>query len=69
MLLNRHGDALLRVKSILNVADAATPVAVQPAGYLMLPLSFFTGDRWFESLWGASVDPLPSLGSQRFSYF
>jgi len=40
MLLNRHGDALLRVKSILNVADAATPVAVQPAGYLM-PASFF----------------------------
>ena len=28
MLLNRHGDALLRVKGILNVADAATPVAV-----------------------------------------
>ena len=28
MLLHRHGDALLRVKGILNVADAATPVAV-----------------------------------------
>jgi G3E family GTPase len=28
MLLNRHGEALLRVKGILNVADAVTPVAV-----------------------------------------
>jgi hypothetical protein len=28
MLLNRHGDALLRIKGTLNVADAATPVAV-----------------------------------------
>ena len=28
MLLNRHGEALLRVKGILNVADAVTPVVV-----------------------------------------
>ncbi len=28
MLLHRHGDALLRVKGILNVANAAAPVAV-----------------------------------------
>jgi G3E family GTPase len=34
MLLNRHGDALLRVKGILNVADAATPVAVHAVQHL-----------------------------------
>src|ERR1700736_6057766 len=28
MLLHRHGDALLRVNGILNVADTATPVGV-----------------------------------------
>jgi G3E family GTPase len=35
MLLNRHGDALLRVKGILNVADAATPVAVHAVQHLV----------------------------------
>jgi G3E family GTPase len=28
MLLHRHGDAVLRVKGILNIADAETPVAL-----------------------------------------
>jgi G3E family GTPase len=35
MLLNRHGDALMRVKGILNVADAATPVAVHAVQHLV----------------------------------
>ena len=35
MLLHRHGDALLRVKGILNVADAATPVAVHAVQHLV----------------------------------
>ena len=35
MLINRHGDALLRVKGILNVADAATPVAVHAVQHLV----------------------------------
>jgi G3E family GTPase len=35
MLLNRHGDALLRVKGILSVADAATPVAVHAVQHLV----------------------------------
>ena len=35
MLVNRHGDALLRVKGILNVADAATPVAVHAVQHLV----------------------------------
>ena len=35
MLLNRHGDALLRVKGILNVADAGTPVAVHAVQHLV----------------------------------
>jgi G3E family GTPase len=35
MLLNRHGEALLRVKGILNVADAATPVAVHAVQHLV----------------------------------
>jgi Cobalamin synthesis protein cobW C-terminal domain/DCC1-like thiol-disulfide oxidoreductase len=34
MLLHRHGDALLRVKGILNVADTATPVAVHGVQHL-----------------------------------
>jgi G3E family GTPase len=37
MLLHRHGDALLRVKGILNVADAATPVAVHGVQHLVHP--------------------------------
>jgi G3E family GTPase len=35
MLLNRHGDSLLRVKGILNVADAALPVAVHAVQHLV----------------------------------
>jgi G3E family GTPase len=35
MLLHRHGDKLLRVKAILNVADAATPVAVHAVQHLV----------------------------------
>jgi G3E family GTPase len=37
MLLHRHGNALLRVKGILNVADAATPVAVHAVQHLVHP--------------------------------
>ena len=37
MLLHRHGEALLRVKGILNVADAATPVAVHGVQHLVHP--------------------------------
>jgi G3E family GTPase len=37
MLLHRHGDALLRVKGILNVADAVTPVAVHAVQHLVHP--------------------------------
>ena len=37
MLLHRHGDALLRVKGILNVADTATPVAVHGVQHLVYP--------------------------------
>ena len=35
MLINRHGDALLRVKGILNIADAAMPVAVHAVQHLV----------------------------------
>lgn len=35
MLLNRHGEALLRVKGILNVAGAVTPVAVHAVQHLV----------------------------------
>ena len=35
LLLNRHGDALLRVKGILNVAGALTPVAVHAVQHLV----------------------------------
>jgi G3E family GTPase len=37
MLLHRHGDLLLRVKGILNVADAETPVAVHAVQHLVHP--------------------------------
>jgi len=37
MLLHRHGNELLRVKGILNVADAATPVAVHAVQHLVHP--------------------------------
>jgi len=35
MLLNRHGEGLLRIKGILNVAGAATPVAVHAVQHLV----------------------------------
>jgi G3E family GTPase len=37
MLLHRHGNELLRVKGILNVADAETPVAVHAVQHLVHP--------------------------------
>ena len=37
MLLNRHGDEVLRVKGILNVAGSATPVAVHGVQHLVHP--------------------------------
>ena len=37
MLLNRHGDAVLRVKGILNVAGSPTPVAVHGVQHLVHP--------------------------------
>ena len=35
LLVHRHGDRLLRVKGILNVADSATPVAVHAVQHLV----------------------------------
>ncbi len=37
MLLNRHGDRVLRVKGILNVADAGAPVAIHGVQRLVHP--------------------------------
>jgi G3E family GTPase len=37
MLLHRHGNELLRVKGILNVADSETPVAVHAVQHLVHP--------------------------------
>jgi G3E family GTPase len=37
MLLHRHGNEVLRVKGILNVADAETPVAVHGVQHLVHP--------------------------------
>ena len=37
MLLNRHGERILRVKGILNVIDAATPVCINGVQHLMHP--------------------------------
>ena len=37
MLLHRHGERVLRVKGILNVADAETPVAVHAVQHLVHP--------------------------------
>ncbi|HLN10071.1 MAG TPA: GTP-binding protein, partial [Xanthobacteraceae bacterium] len=37
MLLNRHGNAVLRVKGILNVAGTDTPVAVHGVQHLVHP--------------------------------
>jgi G3E family GTPase len=35
MLLNRHGDALLRLKGMVNVAGSVTPVAVHAVQHLV----------------------------------
>jgi len=49
MLLNRHGEKVLRVKGILNVAGSATPVAVHGVQHLVHPPVHMTawpdGDR------------------------
>ncbi|MBV8189055.1 MAG: GTP-binding protein [Alphaproteobacteria bacterium] len=37
MLLNRHGEKVLRVKGILNIAGAATPVALHGVQHLVHP--------------------------------
>jgi G3E family GTPase len=37
MLLHRHGNGLLRVKGILNVADSETPVAIHAVQHLVHP--------------------------------
>jgi G3E family GTPase len=37
MLLNRHGNRVLRVKGILNVADSPTPVALHGVQHLVHP--------------------------------
>ena len=37
MLLNRHGEKVLRVKGILNVAGSATPVAIHGVQHLVHP--------------------------------
>ena len=37
MLLNRHGNAVLRVKGILNVEGSPTPVAVHGVQHLVHP--------------------------------
>ena len=37
MLINRHGDCVLRVKGILNVADAGAPVAIHGVQRLVHP--------------------------------
>jgi G3E family GTPase len=49
MLLNRHGEQVLRVKGILNVAGSPTPVAVHGVQHLVHPPVHMTawpdGDR------------------------
>src|SRR5215212_6131400 len=37
MLLNRHGDRVLRVKGVLNVADSDAPVAIHGVQRLVHP--------------------------------
>lgn len=37
MLLNRHGEKVLRVKGILNVVESATPVAIHGVQHLVHP--------------------------------
>jgi G3E family GTPase len=49
MLLNRHGDKVLRVKGILNLAGERAPVAIHGVGHLVHDpshmLSWPDGDR------------------------
>jgi len=49
MLLNRHGDRILRVKGILNIGGESLPVAIHGVQYLVHPpthmQSWPTGDR------------------------
>jgi G3E family GTPase len=42
MLLHRHGNEVLRVKGILNVADGETPVAVHGVQHLVHPPTHMT---------------------------
>jgi G3E family GTPase len=42
MLLHRHGNEVLRVKGILNVADAETPVAIHGVQHLVHPPTHMT---------------------------
>ena len=44
MLLHRHGDALLRVKGILNVGEGVPPVVINGVQHLMHPPLHL--DRW-----------------------
>jgi len=44
MLLNRHGENVLRVKGILNVLDAPTPVVIHGVQHLIHPPVHL--DRW-----------------------
>jgi G3E family GTPase len=44
MLLHAHGDDILRVKGILNVAGASTPVVVHGVQHLVHPPSHL--DAW-----------------------
>jgi G3E family GTPase len=49
MLLNRHGERVLRVKGILNVAGSPTPVAIHGVQHLVHPpvhmVAWPDGDR------------------------
>jgi len=47
MLLHRHGNAVLRVKGILNVAEAETPVAVHAVQHLVHPPKYL--NAWPDS--------------------
>ncbi|MGH7187831.1 MAG: CobW family GTP-binding protein [Acetobacteraceae bacterium] len=44
MLLNRHGERILRVKGVLNVAGAPTPVCINGVQHIMHPP--FHLERW-----------------------
>ncbi len=44
MLLNRHGENVLRVKGILNVVDTAAPVIIHGVQYTVHPPAHL--DRW-----------------------